>query len=220
MKKAILFVTMVFFVMIMAGVVFAKETDQQYSNTEYKFESAHNRAQKNAEQYNKFYGNDLVWAIFSMDNHQRVADRYFTKWEYEDFEKVYNKVDIDFVQVGSLFTATNTGEVEYVKKLFEDDPINSAVNFIVPIDMEDKAQELFERIVERQFPIYWRVEPTKTDETRYVVEVAIGKYQINKGDTLSQIAQDYNRTVDEILKWNKNIINPDKIFAGDYLVIK
>ena len=173
-----------------------------------------------AELYNQFFGSDIVWAIFSLDNNQRVEERYYTKWEYEDFEKVFNRLDTDFVQLGSLYTAKNDEEVDYVKKLFEDDPINSAVNFIVPIDMEDKAQELFERIVERQLPIYWRVEPTKTDETRYVVEVAVGKYVIQKGETLSQIAKNYNRTIDELLKWNTNIINQDIIYEGDYLVIK
>jgi murein DD-endopeptidase MepM/ murein hydrolase activator NlpD len=43
-------------------------------------------------------------------------------------------------------------------------------------------------------------------------------YQIVYGDTLSAIAQKYGTSVAEIAEMN-NIVNPDIIYAGDYLTI-
>ena len=44
-------------------------------------------------------------------------------------------------------------------------------------------------------------------------------YIIESGDTLDIIAKRFNCTVEELQKWNK-IKNPDKITAGQKLIIK
>lgn len=44
-------------------------------------------------------------------------------------------------------------------------------------------------------------------------------YTVRRGDTLSQIAQRNNTTVDTILKFNKKISNPDEIGIGDTIII-
>lgn len=50
--------------------------------------------------------------------------------------------------------------------------------------------------------------------------VAVGKYVIQPGDTLSEIALRFEASVEKLLDDNQNIINPDLIYAYDYLVIK
>ena len=45
-------------------------------------------------------------------------------------------------------------------------------------------------------------------------------YQIVKGDTLNKIARKFNVTVEDILKWNKKIVDKNKIYYGDYIYIK
>lgn len=45
------------------------------------------------------------------------------------------------------------------------------------------------------------------------------EYYIQKGDTLPDIANKYNVSVDEILKYNPNIKNPQMIYEGDTLII-
>jgi LysM repeat protein len=42
-------------------------------------------------------------------------------------------------------------------------------------------------------------------------------YTIQKGDTLSQLAQTHNTTVDDLMEKNPNITDPDKIYAGEDL---
>ena len=59
----------------------------------------------------------------------------------------------------------------------------------------------------------------KWDPKFYTVEVAIGKYVIQQGDTLSKIAEQFDTSVDEIMEKNKNIENPDLIYSGNYLCI-
>lgn len=45
-------------------------------------------------------------------------------------------------------------------------------------------------------------------------------YRIKPGDNLSTIAQRYGYTVQDLVKWNpKTIQNPNKIFAGDAIVL-
>lgn len=44
-------------------------------------------------------------------------------------------------------------------------------------------------------------------------------YLIQKGDTLSEIAEDFKVSVDDICKWN-NINDPNKIEVGQKIIIK
>lgn len=46
-------------------------------------------------------------------------------------------------------------------------------------------------------------------------------YQIQRNDTLSRIAKRFGlKSYREILLWNPKIVNPNRIYAGDYLYIK
>lgn len=66
-------------------------------------------------------------------------------------------------------------------------------------------------------PVFWNIEEFSEDV--YTLEVSIGRYNIKEGDTLSEIAQQFNTTIEKLMMQNKNIKDPDVIYAGDYLVI-
>ena len=59
----------------------------------------------------------------------------------------------------------------------------------------------------------------KTSESSGVAGVNIQTYTVKKGDTLSEIAQKFNTTVNELVKLN-NIKNPNLIYVGQKLKIK
>ncbi len=45
-------------------------------------------------------------------------------------------------------------------------------------------------------------------------------YQIQKGDTLTRIAEHYGCTIRDLMTWNSKIVDKNRIFAGDYLYIQ
>ncbi len=45
-------------------------------------------------------------------------------------------------------------------------------------------------------------------------------YKIQKGDTLTRIAEKHDCTVNDLLRWNPKITDKNKIYAGDYLYIR
>ena len=56
--------------------------------------------------------------------------------------------------------------------------------------------------------------PTTPDPVVPASPVANNSYSIAKGDTLSSIAKINNTTVDELMKLNPDITNPNLIYAG------
>ena len=67
-------------------------------------------------------------------------------------------------------------------------------------------------------PIYWHTEDIDSD--KFLLEVAVGKYEIKYGDCLSVIAERFNTSVEQLMADNQNIEDPDLIYAGDFLVVK
>eukprot|EP01006_Ploeotia_vitrea_P015727 TRINITY_DN45958_c0_g1_i1.p1 TRINITY_DN45958_c0_g1~~TRINITY_DN45958_c0_g1_i1.p1 ORF type:complete len:191 (+),score=17.47 TRINITY_DN45958_c0_g1_i1:45-575(+) len=57
------------------------------------------------------------------------------------------------------------------------------------------------------------------EQTCAALEEAIESYCIQDGDTLSELAEAWGVTVDDILEMNPQIEDPDQIFAGDELYI-
>ena len=45
-------------------------------------------------------------------------------------------------------------------------------------------------------------------------------YQIKRGDNLTRIAKSHGCSVNDLLKWNPQITDKNKIYAGDYLYVK
>ena len=187
----------------------AKDTDQEFKEWEKGF------SERGTGYWYKAHNMMICWFIESQQNHQYVIPRRYPRKNF-----LLHSERIDFVEVGKLYEAKNDEEIEKIRQSFIENPVDEAIKFIASIQKEefeyaDRRQE----ILEKNIPIYWNVKPMKWDPNFYVIEVAIGKYVIQQGDTLSKIAEQFDTSVDEIMEKNKNIENPDLIYAGNYLCI-
>ena len=198
----------------------AKDTDQEFKEWEEMF------SERATGHWYKGHNMLISWYIESQQNHQYVIAKPFPRKKFYDF----HSERVDFIEFGKLYEAKNEGEIEALKKTFEKYPVDAALRFIFPIrtidsedldskNLEDYISKLQKDIENRNIPIYWNVKTMKWDPKFYTVEVAIGKYVIQQGDTLSKIAEKFDTSVDEIMEKNKNIENPDLIYAGNYLCI-
>lgn len=163
-------------------------------------------------------GQQLVWAIYSLNNHQDLMCKILESPDtnsYNELVKAFDDYDVDFVQVGSVLSDFS---LEGAKYSFETDPIDAALTSLIPIfEAGDVKDEYYSTLKENQIPIYWNI--TDDDSPVYCLEIAVGKYVIQKGDTLWDIANEHGTTVEHLLEVNSNITNPDVIYSGDYLVV-
>lgn len=159
-------------------------------------------------------GDKLIWTVSSLNQHQNVQYRIFENNGNDTYEKIISTIDddVDFIQVGALM---NNDLLNTVKKSFESDAAKATVETILPVDADDEG--LYDKL-NSNIPIYWNIKEGNTDV--FTLEVAIGKYVIQPGDTLSEIALKFDTSVEKLLEDNNNIANPDLIYAHDYLVIK
>lgn len=158
-----------------------------------------------------------VWAVFSMDAKNELFHIFYEK-NNEEYARLMNTIDehTDFVQFGTIVNGSNVDEI---RAIFEENPAKAAMNFIMPVGVN--YEKGLEHVITHNLPVYWRVEPVDfgADGDYFVVEVAIGKYQIQAGDTLENIAKAHSTTVEKLVEDN-SLLNPNRILAGDYLVIK
>lgn len=162
-------------------------------------------------------GEKITWAIISLDNRQSLQFAIFYDANTDMYKELVNSVDdsIDFIQFGVV---QNSELLDYTEAAFKEDSIKAALNAIMPIGVGN-IEKNYEEIKEHKIPIYWSIKESN-ELGVYTLEVAIGKYVINRGDTLSTIALRNHTTVERLLEKNSNISNPNLIYAGDYLVIK
>lgn len=160
-------------------------------------------------------GDKLIWTVSSLNKHQNVQYRIFENNGSDTYEKIISTIDdeVDFIQIGALM---NNDLLNTIKESFESDAAKATVETILPADADDEG--LYEELNNNNIPIYWNIEESNTDV--FILEVAIGKYVIQPGDTLSEIALKFGTSVDKLLDDNQNITNPNLIYAYDYIVIK
>lgn len=192
------------------------DTDQKFSEWEKRL------SESGTAFWYKAHGRVINWYIKSLDNHQHVIARHFP-----NKSEVYalHTDRIDFIEFGRLFESKTDDEIETVKQAFEKDPVDAALKFIFPVEenetegFKEYKADLRQEIAEKKIPIFWNVKTMTWDTNFYVVEVAIGKYVIQQGDTLSKIAEQFDTSVEEILRQNYNIDDQNLIYAGNYLCI-
>lgn len=165
-------------------------------------------------------GENLIWILDSLNQHQNIQYHVFEKNKSEtsnEVEKLIKRIDnkVDIMQIGTLL---DNDLLDTVKKSFESNPAKATVEMFIPIDEIDEDDGLYNALKEKNIPIYWNIEKENAD--MFSIEVAVGKYIIQPGDTLSDIALKYDTSVQKLLNDNKNIANPDLIYAYDYLIIK
>lgn len=185
-----------------------------YSNDEKSFRTLEQSLKEEAEQANL---PAPIWILASTNSHQGSKYYFSSNKESENLEKYYNwfsnSSDVDFIQVGTLMESRLR---ESVEASFENDPKKAAEDLLTSMTApSEQLSELDDRI-----PVYWNIEDTGTNSEEFIIEVAVGKYEIKPGDCLSVIAERYDTTLGQLLSDNQNITNPDLIYAGDYLVVK
>ena len=157
----------------------------------------------------------LVWAIYSLQNHQWLETRYYER-NNQNGEMAISRLDdpnVDFIQFGTLMSSLDARETE---DELQRDSVTAALNVIMPLGQETESFK--QKILSNNMPVWWKIE--KLDENSFKFEIAVGKYEIKWGDTLSEIAEEYQTTVERLVELNSNITDPNLIYAGDYLVIK
>lgn len=169
-----------------------------------------------AEFHFKMTGEKIVWAICSLDNHKSLQYYIFYDKKAELYQELIKQIDesVDFIQFGSI---QDIDKLDNTRETFEEDNVKAALNVIVPVDND--SEKPYKAIKSHNIPVYWSIKES-SDLGIFTMEVAVGKYVINLGDSLSQIALRNHTTIERILEKNSNISNPDLIFAGDFLVIK
>lgn len=167
-----------------------------------------------------------LWVIVSLNHQESCQFYYFPDKElegvetyyYDTFWDTYNE-NTDFIQTGVIMDSRNK---ETIKNSFENNPLKTATDLLIA--NPEKAQKFYESSLEfnTQFhipetPVYWNIEDI--DSEKFILEVSIGKYQIQVGDCLSLIAERFGTSVEQLVKLNPKITNPDLIYAGDFLAI-
>lgn len=154
-----------------------------------------------------------IWFIASENCHTEGEYHFSTDKEKEDLSWEYDWVEsdseTDFVQVGTYMDNRLRANLE---EAFQNDP-QKAVK-----DVLSSAGEEFSVEIAPDKPIYWHTEDVDAD--KFLVEVAVGKYVIEPGDCLSVLAERFDTTVEQLMADNQNIVDPDLIYAGDFLVVK
>ncbi len=154
-----------------------------------------------------------IWFIVSEKSHKDAEYHFSTNKEKEnlqwEFDWVESDSETDFVQVGTYMDNRLRANLE---EAFQNDP-QKAVK-----DVLSSAGEEFSVEIAPDKPIYWHTEEVNAD--KFLVEVAVGKYIIEPGDCLSVLAERFNTSVEKLMADNQNIVDPDLIYAGDFLVVK
>lgn len=202
-----------------------------------KFDEIVDFLETHAKAHFSITGEKITWAICSLNNHRNLQFCIFYDKDTDAYGELISCIDdsVDFIQFGTL---QYNEFLDNTKEAFEEDSVNAALNAIIPINTslktyqtgsgekifpcwrlnEDKGK-IYEEIKSHHIPIYWNIKEADGLGI-HTLEVAIGKYVIKPGDTLSEIAMKYPVTMGRLLYKNSNITNPDLIYAGDYLVIR
>lgn len=154
-----------------------------------------------------------IWFIASEKSHTEAEYHFSTDKEKEDLSWEYDWVesdsDTDFVQVGTYMDNRLRANLE---ESFKNNPQKAVKDVLSSAKVELKVETSPDK------PIYWHTEDVDSD--KFLLEVAVGKYEIKYGDCLSVIAERFNTSVEQLMADNQNIVDPDLIYAGDFLVIK
>lgn len=154
-----------------------------------------------------------IWFIVSEKSHTDAEYHFSTNKEKEnlqwEFDWVESDSETDFVQVGTYMDNRLRANLEAD---FAENPQETAKNVLSSVG-EDFSVE-----IAPDKPIYWHTEEVNAD--KFLVEVAVGKYVIEPGDCLSVLAERFNTSVEQLMADNQNIVDPDLIYAGDFLVVK
>lgn len=154
-----------------------------------------------------------IWILASKNCHTEAEYYFSTDKEMnslsEEYDRFKNSKDTDFIQVGTYMDNRLRSNLE---EDFKTDPQKTVKDVLSSAKVELKVETSPDK------PIYWHTEDVNAD--KFLLEVAVGKYVIEPGDCLSVIAERFNTSVEQLMADNQNIVDPDLIYAGDFLVVK
>lgn len=161
-------------------------------------------------------GPNPLWVILSLNNHQESQFYYFPDKSQDEVKNYYHDtfwnntdLNIDFFQTGVVMDSRHK---ESIEADLETAPFETAINLLNAVEEDETLSASTESL-----PVYWNIQDI--DSESFILEIAIGKYEIQPGDCLSVLAERYNTTVEQLMENNQNISDPDLIYAGDFLVI-
>ena len=197
-----------------AGVTI-KTSDENYVTTSFEYTNEE-KTFRNLEQLVRAEAvntPDPVWLIISENNH--LNSRYYISSNkkmdnLEDEFRWFTGSSVDFIQVGTLMDSQRR---ESIETAFESSPMQAATDFLSHAESQKQLPEF-----DATTPVYWHTQ--EVADSKFMLEVAIGKNEIQSGDCLSILAERFNTTVEQLMQNNQNITDPNLIYAGDFLVIK
>lgn len=154
-------------------------------------------------------GQMITWAITSLNNHTATQYHIFDG-NGDSYEKIVDTIEqsnYDFVQIETIVYNELSVDIDNLDLK----QINTYLNWIFPDD------RLYKQLFSEDIPV--NIEASEINKDVILLKVAVGKYVIRPGDTLSEIALKYDTSVEKLLQKNKNIEDENLIYAGDYLLI-
>lgn len=142
-----------------------------------------------------------IWILASKNCHTEAEYYFSTDKEMnslsEEYDRFKNSKDTDFIQVGTYMDNRLRSNLE---EDFKTDPQKTVKDVLSSAKVELKVETSPDK------PIYWHTEDVDSD--KFLLEVAVGKYEIKYGDCLSVIAERFNTSVEKLMADNQNIVDP------------
>ena len=183
-----------------------------YPANSFSFDSIVNSVMNSSSTWVYNTGEKITWVICSLNKHTGIQVHLFYGENTESYNQFLSTIDnaIDFAQIGSFL---QDSLLEGPRNKFEDDSSKIAYNAILSSSVDANYAELKVQTL----PAYWDI--FHTNDGLIALNVAVGKYIIEAGDTLSIVAEKNNTTVERLLEFNQHIQNKNLIYANDYLVV-
>ena len=155
---------------------------------------------------------DVVWCVASMNGQTQAISYLFENvYSYKPLNELMAIDSVDFVLVGGFIPYEYAAKAE----LEFENPTQAAINYLIPLT---EMNEGYEDTINGK-AICWDIYQSG-DPEYCCLEIAIGAYQVQTGDTLTEIAKRYESSVEQILEDNPKIENPNLIYPNDILTIK
>jgi 2',3'-cyclic-nucleotide 2'-phosphodiesterase (5'-nucleotidase family) len=139
----------------------------------------------------------------------KVYDVTFTNGEKLDLTRTYNIATNDFMAVGGDQYESFVGK----KTVNEYETIEEILGAYI------KENGITHKTVDGRVFAGEEVAKTSVKATKEVKTVVATEYTVQVGDTLGKISKKTGFTMDEILKENKEITNPDILFLGETIAL-
>lgn len=213
LKRKILELMVFIFFSSMSITAYAEEN--RFVDAEYEKYELVESSLRNSAIHNHKNGQDSVWGIASFRNNSAITMFYANNITDNIVTESLNNSNFDFVQIGQLISID---EIDSVKDAFEEDPLKAAIFSIMPMRIAEMEAK-YEQLSSKPIAVYYKISEYDNSDV-FALEIAIGRYVVKKGDTLYSIAKRHGTTVQDLLRINPDISDPNRIWIGQNITIK